>query len=318
MINRDALKRFKTTESITAEADSPSPTSATTTAMTVTGAAVGHFYRQFSKKNKKNVDKKNNNNNNNNNGDNNNSNSKKTHRQNCDDASVAEAVATSTSATAAVDAAVRVTDVTDAAASESAAERVADRPAAAAPHNPRLRPAQLGQAVDAPPWLVADHFVTEHVVHEHVSVVPEPDHADPVPAAPDEHAAPSQSGPATAVCGKSPAAAASSCAHDPRQKLFTVQQLVDEFIGPYYVNYSETRAVLVRQAKQLLTNVYQDDVANFHGCFCVPVSEILKKVVETFRKYQHNHRRYYISRSLSIRNTQIHLLYCLYRNEIRV
>jgi len=52
------------------------------------------------------------------------------------------------------------------------------------------------------------------------------------------------------------------------------------------VNYSETRAVLVRQAKQLLKNVYQGDVANFHGCFCVPVSEILKKVEETFRKYQ--------------------------------
>lgn len=71
-----------------------------------------------------------------------------------------------------------------------------------------------------------------------------------------------------------------------RHKPLTVQQLVDEFIGPYYANYSETRAVLVRQAKQLLTNVYQGDVVNFHGCFCVPVSEILKKVEETFRKYQ--------------------------------
>lgn len=168
--------------------------------MTVTGAAVGHFYRQFSKKNKKNIDKKN-------------SNSKNTHRQDHDAPVAAEETATSTSATDAADAAVRVADDTAAAASETAAEHVAGRPAAATPYNPRLRPAQAAQAVDAPPWLVADHFVTEHVVHEHVSVVPEPDHADPVPAAPDEHAASSQSGPATAVCGKSPAAAASSCAH---------------------------------------------------------------------------------------------------------
>ncbi|XP_060843323.1 puratrophin-1-like isoform X1 [Rhopalosiphum padi] len=286
MINRDALKRFKTTESIASGTDSPS-TATTTTAMTATGAAVGHFYRQFSKKNKKNNDKKNNNSSNNNNNNNNNSSSsssssKKTHRQ---DVRVAEVAATSTSA---APTAVPVTAEDTTAASETAVaeQHVQDQPAAATPYNPRLRPALAAQVVEAPPWLVADHFVTEHVAHEHVSVVPEPDHADPVPAAPDEHAASLQPGPATAVCGKSPAAVASSCAHDPQSKLITVQQLVDEFIGPYYVNYSETRAVLVRQAKQLLTNVYQDDVANFHGCFCVPVSEILKKVVETFRKYQ--------------------------------
>lgn len=66
----------------------------------------------------------------------------------------------------------------------------------------------------------------------------------------------------------------------------TVQQLVDELIGPFYYNYSETRAVLVRQAKQLLANVYEADIVNFHRCFCIPASEILKKVVKTFRKNQ--------------------------------
>lgn len=49
----------------------------------------------------------------------------------------------------------------------------------------RVRPALAGDVVHAPPWLVADHFVSEHVAHEHVSVVPEPDHADPA-VAPDE------------------------------------------------------------------------------------------------------------------------------------
>ncbi|XP_060877232.1 puratrophin-1-like isoform X2 [Metopolophium dirhodum] len=280
MINRDALKRFITTESTATETDSPSP-AAVTTAMTATGAAVGHFYRQFSKKNnsKKNGSKKN--------GGNTSSSSKKTHRS---DALPAEEAATTSPAapvsTTGVPSA--ATDAITVAAPATSGplrhpEPASEQPAAAPASNPRLRPALAAQVVDAPPWLVADHFVTEHVAHEHVSVVPEPDHADPV--APDDHAASLQPGPATTVCGKCPAAA-SSCAHELRHKPFTVQQLVDEFIGPYYVNYSETRAVLVRQAKQLLTNVYQGDVANFHGCFCVPVSEILKKVEETFRKYQ--------------------------------
>lgn len=44
--------------------------------------------------------------------------------------------------------------------------------------------------VHAPLWLVTDHFVSEHVAHEHVSVVPEPSYADPVfPVAPNAHGA---------------------------------------------------------------------------------------------------------------------------------
>lgn len=54
----------------------------------------------------------------------------------------------------------------------------------------RVRPALAGDVVHAPPWLVADHFVSEHVAHEHVSVVPEPDHADPVWDDKDEDAPP--------------------------------------------------------------------------------------------------------------------------------
>lgn len=172
--------------------------------MTVTGAAVGHFYRQFSKKNnsKKSGSKKN--------GDNTVS-SKKTDRP---DALPAAEAATPSSA-----APVPATDVLDPAIVVAPAtssgplrhsERVSDQPATAAASNPRLRPALAAQIVDAPPWLVADHFVTEHVAHEHVSVVPEPDHADPV--APDDHAASLQPVPATTVCSKCPAAA-SSCAH---------------------------------------------------------------------------------------------------------
>lgn len=68
--------------------------------------------------------------------------------------------------------------------------------------------------------------------------------------------------------------------------MITIQQLVDEFIGPYYVNYRETRSVLIRQAKQLLNDVYHTDIVNFHMCFCVPASEILKKVKKIFRKIQ--------------------------------
>lgn len=42
------------------------------------------------------------------------------------------------------------------------------------------RPELTADVVHAPPWLVADHFVSEHVAHEHVSVAPEPSYADPV------------------------------------------------------------------------------------------------------------------------------------------
>jgi len=51
-----------------------------------------------------------------------------------------------------------------------------------------VRPALEAVVVHAPPWLVADHFVSEHVVHEHLSVVPEPDYADPVTVTPDDDA----------------------------------------------------------------------------------------------------------------------------------
>lgn len=61
-----------------------------------------------------------------------------------------------------------------------------------------IRPAIAVDVVHAPPWLVADHFVSEHVVHEHVSVVPEPDYADPVPVAMDD-APPLPPSPATAL-----------------------------------------------------------------------------------------------------------------------
>lgn len=65
-----------------------------------------------------------------------------------------------------------------------------------------------------------------------------------------------------------------------RQNSFTVQQLVDELIGPYYANYSETRSVLVGQAEQLLATVYGADLIAFHSKFCVPAQRILDQVAK--------------------------------------
>ncbi|XP_025409795.1 rho guanine nucleotide exchange factor 40-like isoform X2 [Sipha flava] len=156
-----------------------------------------------------------------------------------------------------------------------------------------IQPALIADVIDAPAWLVTDQFVSEHVVHEYVSVVPEPDHVDPMPVMPDR-SPPSPSPPAvralsdfstSATTVESPSVAtASLCAHEPGHSIFSVQQLVDNLIGPYYVNYRETRAVLVRQAKQLFINVYQSDIVNFHECFCIPANEILKKISEMCRR----------------------------------
>lgn len=52
------------------------------------------------------------------------------------------------------------------------------------------------------------------------------------------------------------------------------------------MNYSETRSVLIRQAKQLLTDVYQNDIMDFHMYFCIPANKILKKINKTFLKTQ--------------------------------
>lgn len=65
-----------------------------------------------------------------------------------------------------------------------------------------------------------------------------------------------------------------------------MQQLIDELIGPYYANYSETRAVLVGQAEQLLATVYRADISAFRTKFCVPAQEILDKVTKIFTKNQ--------------------------------
>lgn len=71
-----------------------------------------------------------------------------------------------------------------------------------------------------------------------------------------------------------------------KQNAYTVQQLIDELIGPYYTNYSETRAVLVGQAEQLLATVYRADIIAFRTKFCVPAQGILDKVAKTFAKNQ--------------------------------
>lgn len=73
------------------------------------------------------------------------------------------------------------------------------KPSEPASHSSGLceHPALAASVVLAPPWLVADYFVSEHIAHEHVSVVPVPDHADPVPVKPGDVSPP-------------PAAAASS------------------------------------------------------------------------------------------------------------
>ncbi|XP_050423665.1 rho guanine nucleotide exchange factor 40-like isoform X2 [Adelges cooleyi] len=127
-------------------------------------------------------------------------------------------------------------------------------------------------------WLVADHFVSELEPREHVSVVPEPGYLDATPVLPD---VPSEILDPAAI--RSPVA---THIQEHVQRTYTVQELVDESIGPFYVNYEKTRAVLVRQAKQLLETVYKSDIDHFHRHFCIPASEILKRVVETFDNIQ--------------------------------
>lgn len=83
-------------------------------------------------------------------------------------------------------------DVTAAAASPSSSSSTSvdqphqPQPKTAGKDSSCVRPALEAVVAHAPPWLVADHFVSEHVVHEHLSVVPEPDYADPVTVTPDD------------------------------------------------------------------------------------------------------------------------------------
>lgn len=51
----------------------------------------------------------------------------------------------------------------------------------------RVRPPLTANSVEAPPWLVADNFVIEHVTHEHMSVVLEPDYVKMVRVAQNEY-----------------------------------------------------------------------------------------------------------------------------------
>lgn len=63
----------------------------------------------------------------------------------------------------------------------------------------RVRPPLTVGVEQAPPWQVAEHFVSEQVTREHVSVVPEPDHADLVPVELDDCDAYTPSDPAVPV-----------------------------------------------------------------------------------------------------------------------
>lgn len=63
----------------------------------------------------------------------------------------------------------------------------------------RVRPPLTVGVEQAPPWQVAEHFVSEQVTREHVSVVPEPDHADLVPVELDDCDAYTPSDPAAPV-----------------------------------------------------------------------------------------------------------------------
>ncbi|XP_050525448.1 puratrophin-1-like isoform X2 [Daktulosphaira vitifoliae] len=129
-------------------------------------------------------------------------------------------------------------------------------------------------------WLVADQFVSDQIPHECLSIAPEPGYVDPTLVLPE---IPVETLDPAAI--RNPITTHVVIQGHLRTK-FTVQELVDELIGPYYINYSETRAVLVRQAKQLLKTVYHSDVGDFHKCFCLPASKILRTIVKTFSKVQ--------------------------------
>lgn len=123
----------------------------------MTTSAVGHFYRQFSKKRK----------------------IKKKQRRNDGNDEVSAAAAASPSLQASASFKSSTSSVTTAATDPP-------QPTPAAAGDPRVRPPLTANVERAPPWLVADNFVSEQVVCEHLSVVPEPDHAHLVPAEPDD------------------------------------------------------------------------------------------------------------------------------------
>lgn len=128
---------------------------------TATTSAVGHLYRQFSKKKKT-----------------------KKKQQHRDDDPVAAAVAevaevVEVQAEPLAEEAPAASSSLSSCSSASAPAIASDPRSAATARDLRVRPALTADVEEAPPWLVAENFVSEHIAREHVSVVPEPDHADP-------------------------------------------------------------------------------------------------------------------------------------------
>lgn len=140
----------QTTESDKIDADSVdhSQNPITDATATTSFAAVGNFYRQFSKKKNKKKEKK-----------------------------------TTTTVVATVQQLQECPEEFTASAS-SLTSSVDLRPTAVV--DLRVRPPVTADPVEAPPWLVADNFVIEQVAREHVSVVLEPDYAEMVPVAPQD------------------------------------------------------------------------------------------------------------------------------------
>jgi hypothetical protein len=55
---------------------------------------------------------------------------------------------------------------------------------------------------------------------------------------------------------------------------------VERHLGPLYPNFPRVRAVLVRQARDLLVCTFLGNLVQFEREFCVPASQLLRSVRE--------------------------------------
>lgn len=67
-----------------------------------------------------------------------------------------------------------------------------------------------------------------------------------------------------------------------------VARLVDELMGPLYSNYTRTRPVLVRQARDLLVCEYLGNFNRFREEFCVPAAALLKAILDNVQKVSYH------------------------------
>lgn len=58
------------------------------------------------------------------------------------------------------------------------------------------------------------------------------------------------------------------------------ERLTDLYFGPLYPNYSATRSVLVRQARDLLVCHYHGNAPRFETEFCVPAAALMAELLD--------------------------------------